>query len=85
MSENGTIGLLLFIFIIYAFFKIILKKIYYQEKQIFINKIMLTFLFSFFFPFKPTGSFYTNFNLIMLFFVITFFFFLTLNKKKKND
>jgi len=82
MSENGTIGLLLFIFMIYIFFKIIIKKIYYQRKQIFINKIMLTFIFSFFFPFKPTGSFYTNFNLIMLFFVITFFFFLTLNKNK---
>jgi O-antigen ligase len=85
MSENGTIGLLLFIFIIYTFFKIIVNKIHYQKKQIFINKIMLTFIFSFFFPFKPTGSFYTNFNLIMLFFVVTFFFFLTLNNKKKIE
>jgi O-antigen ligase len=82
MSENGTIGLLLFIFIIYTFYKIFINKIYYQKKQIFINKIMLTFIFTFFFPLKPTGSFYTNFNLIMLFFVITFFFFLTsINKK----
>jgi O-antigen ligase len=83
MSENGTTGLLLFIFIIYTFYKIFINTIYYQKKEIFINKIMLTFIFTFFFPFKPTGSFYTNFNLIMLFFVITFFFFLTsINKKK---
>jgi hypothetical protein len=83
MSENGTIGLLLFIFLIYTFYKIFINKIYYQKKGIFINKIMLTFIFTFFFPLKPTGSFYTNFNLIMLFFVITFFFFLTsINKKK---
>jgi O-antigen ligase len=85
MSENGAIGLLLFIFIIYTFYKIFINKIYYQKKEIFINKIMLTFIFIFFFPLKPTGSFYTNFNLIMLFFVITFFFFLTSITKKKIE
>jgi O-antigen ligase len=83
MSENGTAGLLLFIFIIYTFFKICLNKVYYQKKEIIINKIMFIFIFSFFFPLKPTGSFYTNFNLIMLFFVISFYFLLTsINKKK---
>ena len=83
MSENGTIGLLLFIFIIFTFYKIFINKIYYQKEELFINKIMLTFISTFFFPFRPTGSFYTNFNLIMLFFVITFFYFLTsINKKK---
>ena len=85
MSENGIIGLLLFIFLIYIFFKIFINKIYYEKKEIFINKIMLVFIFSFFFPFKPTGSFYTNFNLIMLFFVIVFYFFLTSTNKKKIE
>ena len=85
MSENGTIGLLLFIFVIFTFYKIFINKIYYQKKEIFINKIMLAFIFTFFFPLKPTGSFYTNFNLIMLFFVMTFFFFLTSISKKKIE
>ena len=84
MSENGIVGIFLFIFIIYTFCKIFINKIYYQKKEIFINKIMLIFIFTFFFPLKPTGSFYTNFNLIMFFFTITYFFLVNKIKIKKS-
>lgn len=49
MSENGIIGLLLFIFIIYTFYKIFINKIYYQKKKFLLIKLclLLYLLFSF--------------------------------------
>jgi|LakMenEpi03Aug12_release.lakeMendotaPanAssembly.Ray.scaffolds.fasta_scaffold217075_1 O-antigen ligase len=80
MSENGIVGLIAFVYIIYILIKYLTRKINNNDDGH--NKIMLAFILSFFFPFKTTGSFYTNFNLIMFFFLLSFYFFL--NSLKKN-
>ena len=82
LSELGIVGFSIFIFALFNLLKICFSNIKNNLINKYQYKILLTFLLSYFFPFKPTGSIYTNFSLIMFFFVITFFIFI---KKNYSD
>lgn len=73
LSEQGFIGFILFCFLIYNLFRLSNNTISYNLLN---YKI---FLIVYFFPFKPFGSFYTNFGLIMLSSTIAYF--IIFNKK----
>ena len=76
LSEQGLFGFILLILLIHNFFKL-------SNKSVNFNNINYKiFLIVHFFPFKPFGSLYTNFNLIM--FSTTIALFLIFNKKKIN-
>ena len=77
LSEQGIFGFIIFICLIYSFFKLSNTLPYFN------NNYYKIFLIVYFFPFKPFGSFYTNFNLIM--FSATIAFFIIFNKKKINQ
>ena len=74
LSEQGIFGFFIFIFVIYNFFKLSNKFSYFN------NINYKIFLIVYFFPIKPFGSLYTNFNLIM--FSATIALFIIFNKKK---
>lgn len=74
LSEQGLIGFVLLLLLIYNFFKLSNKNFNYKD----INYKI--FLVVFFFPLKPFGSFYSNFGLIMFSSTIAFYIFF--NKKK---
>jgi len=74
LSEQGLVGFILLCFLIYNLFKLSNNIISYNLLNC---KI---FLIVYFFPFKPFGSFYTNFGLIMLSSTIAYF--IIFNKKK---
>lgn len=75
LSEQGIFGFSLFIFLIYNFFQLTkrINNLNYINYKI--------FLIVYFFPLKPFGSFYTNFNLIM--FSATIALFVIFNKNKQ--
>jgi O-antigen ligase len=77
LSELGAVGFLFFICLIFKIISASTKNIFTDSKNSNNYKILTTFLITFFFPLKPTGSFYTNFNLIMFFFTISYFFLIT--------
>jgi len=79
LSELGIVGFSIFIFTLFNLLKICFSNIKNNLINKYQYKILLAFLLSYFFPFKPTGSIYTNFSLIMFFFVITFFIFIKKN------
>jgi O-antigen ligase len=79
LSELGIVGFSIFIFALFNLLKICFSNIKNNSINKYQYKILLAFLLSYFFPFKPTGSIYTNFSLIMFFFVITFFIFIKKN------
>jgi O-antigen ligase len=85
LSELGIVGFLIFIFLFFNLLKICITNIKNNCKQKNQYKILLAFLISYFFPFKPTGSIYTNFSLIMFFFLITFFFIIKKNLNIKDE
>ena len=85
LSDLGIFGFLIFIFVLFNLVKICFLKIKNNSEKNNQYKILLTFLISYFFPFKPTGSVYTNFSLIMFFFVIIFFIIITKNYSSKNE
>ena len=85
LSELGIVGFLIFIFLFFNLLKICITNIRNNCKQKNQYKILLAFLISYFFPFKPTGSIYTNFSLIMFFFIITFFFIIKKNLNIKDE
>ena len=77
LSEQGLFGFFLLILLIYNFFNL-------PKTLIISNSIKYyAFLITYFFPFKPFGSIYTNFNLIM--FSATIALFIIFNKKKINQ
>jgi O-antigen ligase len=76
LSEQGLIGFILLCFLIYNLFRLSSNIISYNLLN---YKI---FLIVYFFPFKPFGSFYTNFGLIMLSSTIAYF--IIFNKKNLN-
>jgi O-antigen ligase len=84
LSELGAIGLLFFIYVIIKIIFLSIKNIFTDHKNSTNYKVLTIFLLTFFFPLKPTGSFYTNFNLIMFFFTLTYFFFITKITIQKN-
>ena len=73
LSEQGLIGFILLCFLIYNLFRLSNNIVSYNLLN---YKI---FLIVYFFPFKPFGSFYTNFGLIMLSSTIAYF--IIFNKK----
>ena len=73
LSEQGLIGFILLCFLIYSLFRLSNNITSYNLLN---YKI---FLIVYFFPFKPFGSFYTNFGLIMLSSTIAYF--IIFNKK----
>ena len=77
LSEQGIIGFFIFILVILNFFRLPNKFAYFNN---FNYKI---FLIVYFFPFKPFGSFYSNFNLIM--FSATIALFVLFNKKANQS
>ena len=84
LSELGAIGLLFFIYVIIKIIFVSIKNIFTDHENSTNYKVLTIFLLTFFFPLKPTGSFYTNFNLIMFFFTLTYFFFITKITIQKN-
>ena len=77
LSEQGVIGFILLLLLIYNLSNL--------NKFIFTNlkkNYFLIFIFCYFFPLKPHGSLYTNFNLIML--ASTLGYYLIFNKKTKE-
>jgi len=80
LADNGLIGILFFIFIFYFLLKNFFILFFIKKKFIF----EFLFFILYFFPFKPTGSFYTNFNLIMFFYTLLMIFIKMqyLNEKK---
>jgi len=76
LSEQGLIGFILLCFLIYNLFRLSSNIISYNLLN---YKI---FLIVYFFPFKPFGSFYTHFGLIMLSSTIAYF--IIFNKKNLN-
>jgi len=77
LSEQGIFGLLLIILLIYQL--ILLGKVAFSKNY---KMIYSFFVLVYFFPLKPTGSIYTNFNLILLCSAISFFVFISLYKKQ---
>jgi O-antigen ligase len=79
LTEQGLIGLILFFLFVFNLINL------YKKNMIHNIKLVLTiFVFTYFFPFKPSGSFYTNFNLILLCSVLSFTIFFN-NIFKKNN
>ena len=76
LSEQGLFGFFLLILLIYNFFN--LPNVLFLSNSI----KYYVFLIIYFFPFKPFGSIYTNFNLIMLSAIVALF--IIFNKKKIN-
>jgi O-antigen ligase len=82
LSENGTVGGLFFIGLIYIVFSCTYKKCKNKKDEnmpifIGIGSLILAIVF----PFKPSGSFFTTFNASMLFYIFGFFLYY-LNKVK---
>ncbi len=78
MSEQGIIGFILFLLLIFNLFR--LTKLSNTKLK---ENFFLIFMFCYFFPFKPHGSFYTNFNLIMLASTISFYLLFNIKKLDK--
>ena len=82
LSENGIVGGLFFIGLIYIVFSCIYKNCKNKKDEnmpifIGIGSLFLAIVF----PFKPSGSFFTTFNASMLFYIFGFFLYY-LNKVK---
>ncbi len=74
LSEQGILGFILFILLIFGLFNL-------AKKNTNLNHVIFRFfIITYFFPFKPFGSFYTNFGMIMLSATIAIF--LIFNNKK---
>ena len=84
ISEQGLIGInLLLIFLGVIFYN--LKFCYNNKNSLLKNKfVLITILFlSIYFPFKPSGSFYTTWNTSLIFFCYGFYlYYLNLIKRK---
>tara|TARA_B100001250_G_scaffold409602_1_gene434286 strand:+ start:742 stop:2004 length:1263 start_codon:yes stop_codon:yes gene_type:complete len=80
LSDLGLIGFLLFFLLLYNFYKL---KEYIADKIK--AEYFLVFLVAYFFPFKPFGSLYSNFNLIMLCSTVSFVIFYSKYKLTKKN
>ena len=79
LTEQGLVGLILFCLFLFNLTNLDQKNTKHNIKL-----ILTTFVLTYFFPFKPSGSFYTNFNLILLCSVLSFTIFFN-NMFKKNN
>jgi O-antigen ligase len=84
LSENGMVGFLFFVTIIFMIFNKILRtrnysKSKYQFLTISIGSILLALLF----PFKPSGSFFSTFNASIFFYLLGFFLYYAKRSKQE--
>ena len=81
LAETGILGLSIFIF----FLSTTLIRVYLQNKEknniIFISTLAI--LISLFFPFKPTGSFFSTYNAYIMWIIISFYLYWSEIKFKK--
>jgi O-antigen ligase len=82
LSENGMVGGIFFIGLIYIVFSCVYKKCKNNiDENVTIFVGIGSLILAIIFPFKPSGSFFTTFNASMLFYIFGFFLYY-LNKMK---
>ena len=81
LSDTGLIGLTIFIFSLYKIIKIFIKKKFYNN---FAYSIILAMNFSFIFPFKPHGSFFTTNNAFLFWYIFSILIWVIFSKKNET-